>query len=135
LAFTIVEPIGIVAAISAFNHPPQSDRPSGRASDCRRLPVIVKPAPMTPLSCIDFVGLLHEAGLPPHWCQTFLPETDELAEALVTDPRISFLSLLKRTPDNVRYLGQSGEHILPTSFTARDPFLTFGTADRRDRQV
>jgi acyl-CoA reductase-like NAD-dependent aldehyde dehydrogenase len=56
--------------------------------------VIVKPAPMTPLSCINFIGLLHEAGLTPDWCQTFLPETNELAEALATDPRVSFLSFI-----------------------------------------
>ena len=29
--------------------------------------------------------------------------------------------LMKRAPDNVRYLGQFGEHILTRSFTARDP--------------
>ena len=28
---------------------------------------------------------------------------------------------MKRAPDNVRYLGQFGEHILKRSFTARDP--------------
>jgi acyl-CoA reductase-like NAD-dependent aldehyde dehydrogenase len=57
-------------------------------------PVIVKPATATPLSCVDFVGLLHEAGLPPAWCEIFLPETNELAEALATDPRIAFLSFI-----------------------------------------
>ena len=57
-------------------------------------PVIVKPANPTPLSCLDLVGLLHEAGLPRGWCQVFLAETNELAEALVTDPRIAFLSFI-----------------------------------------
>src|SRR6516165_2630040 len=28
--------------------------------------------------------------------------------------------MIKRAPDNVRYLGQFGEHILTRSFTARD---------------
>ena len=57
-------------------------------------PVIIKPAITTPLSCVEFVGLLHEAGLPPDWCQSLLPETNELAEALVTDSRIAFLSFI-----------------------------------------
>jgi acyl-CoA reductase-like NAD-dependent aldehyde dehydrogenase len=57
-------------------------------------PVIIKPAPTTPLSCIDLVALLHEAGLPEPWCQSFLPESNQLAEALVTDPRIAFLSFI-----------------------------------------
>jgi hypothetical protein len=29
--------------------------------------------------------------------------------------------MMKRAPDNVRYLGQFGEDILTRSFTARDP--------------
>jgi acyl-CoA reductase-like NAD-dependent aldehyde dehydrogenase len=57
-------------------------------------PVIIKPALATPLSCLDLVALVHEAGLPAGWCDTFLPDTNELAEALATDPRIAFLSFI-----------------------------------------
>jgi hypothetical protein len=39
--------------------------------------------------------------------------------------------MIKRAPDNVRYLGQFGEHILTRSFTARDPKPTFHTGGRR----
>jgi hypothetical protein len=39
--------------------------------------------------------------------------------------RVSLRSLgAAGVPDNVRYLGQFGEHILTRSFTARDPFRT-----------
>ncbi|MGK4422037.1 aldehyde dehydrogenase family protein, partial [Klebsiella pneumoniae] len=48
----------------------------------------------TPLCCRDFVALVHEAGLPEAWCQMFLPESNELAEKLVTDRRIAFLSFI-----------------------------------------
>lgn len=93
-AFTILEPIGIVAAISAFNHPLNLIVHQVVPAVAVGCPVIIKPAPTTPLSCIDLVALLHEAGLPEPWCQSFLPETNELAEALVTDPRIAFLSFI-----------------------------------------
>jgi acyl-CoA reductase-like NAD-dependent aldehyde dehydrogenase len=93
-AFTIIEPIGIVAAISAFNHPLNLIVHQVVPAVATGCPVIVKPANPTPLSCVEFVGLLHEAGLPPAWCQVFLPETNELAEALATDPRIAFLSFI-----------------------------------------
>jgi acyl-CoA reductase-like NAD-dependent aldehyde dehydrogenase len=93
-AFTIVEPIGVVAAISAFNHPLNLIVHQVVPAIAVGCPVIVKPAITTPLSCMDFVHLLHEAGLPPDWCQVFLPETNELAEALGTDPRIAFLSFI-----------------------------------------
>ena len=93
-AFTILEPIGVVAAISAFNHPLNLIVHQVVPAIAVGCPVIVKPALTTPLSCIDFVALLHGAGLPPEWCQVFLPETDEQAERLATDPRIAFLSFI-----------------------------------------
>ncbi len=93
-AFTIVEPIGVVAAISAFNHPLNLIVHQVAPAVAAGCPIIVKPASATPLSCIEFVHLLQEAGLPPEWCQVFLPETNELAEALATDPRIAFLSFI-----------------------------------------
>jgi acyl-CoA reductase-like NAD-dependent aldehyde dehydrogenase len=93
-AFTIVEPIGIVAAISAFNHPLNLIVHQVVPAIAVGCPVIIKPALPTPLSCIDFVALVHEAGLPPDWCQVFLAETNELAEALATDSRVAFLSFI-----------------------------------------
>ena len=93
-AFTIIEPIGIVAAISAFNHPLNLIVHQVVPAVAVGCPVIIKPANTTPLSCIELVSLVHEAGLPPDWCQVFLPETNELAEALVTDPRVAFLSFI-----------------------------------------
>jgi acyl-CoA reductase-like NAD-dependent aldehyde dehydrogenase len=93
-AFTIVEPIGPVAAISAFNHPLNLIVHQVVPAIAAGCPVIIKPAMATPLSCIDLVALVHEAGLPEVWCQTFLPETNDLAEALATDPRVAFLSFI-----------------------------------------
>jgi acyl-CoA reductase-like NAD-dependent aldehyde dehydrogenase len=93
-AFTILEPIGIVAAISAFNHPLNLIVHQVVPAIGAGCPAIVKPALTTPLSCIDFVALLHESGLPPEWCQVFLPESEELAETFATDPRIAFLSFI-----------------------------------------
>jgi acyl-CoA reductase-like NAD-dependent aldehyde dehydrogenase len=58
-AFTILEPIGLVAAISAFNHPLNLIVHQVVPAIAVGCPVIVKPAPATPLSCIDFVALLH----------------------------------------------------------------------------
>ncbi len=93
-ASTVIEPIGVVAAISAFNHPLNLIVHQVVPAIAVGCPVIVKPATPTPLSCRDFVALVHEAGLPEGWCQTFLPESNDLAEALATDPRVAFLSFI-----------------------------------------
>lgn len=93
-AFTTKEPLGIVAAISAFNHPLNLIVHQVAPAIATGCPVIVKPASTTPLSCRDFVALVHEAGLPEPWCQSFQPETNELAEKLATDRRVAFLSFI-----------------------------------------
>lgn len=93
-AFTTKEPIGIVAAISAFNHPLNLIVHQVAPAIAVGCPVIVKPAIATPLSCLDFVALVHEAGLPEPWCASFVVTDNELAERLATDRRIAFLSFI-----------------------------------------
>ncbi|NMG39264.1 aldehyde dehydrogenase family protein [Chelativorans sp. ZYF759] len=93
-AFTTREPIGIVAAISAFNHPLNLIVHQVAPAIAVGCPVIVKPASTTPLSCLDFVALLREAGLPEPWCQTFITDDNALAERLATDGRVAFLSFI-----------------------------------------
>lgn len=93
-AFTTKEPIGVVVAISAFNHPLNLIVHQVVPAIAAGCPVIVKPAPATPLCCQEFVRLVREAGLAEPWCQTFLPSDNALAERLVTDPRVAFLSFI-----------------------------------------
>ena len=93
-AFTTKEPIGVVAAISAFNHPLNLIVHQVAPAIAVGCPVIVKPAITTPLSCLDVVALVREAGLPEPWCQTFITQDNELAEKLATDGRVAFLSFI-----------------------------------------
>ena len=93
-AFTTREPIGVVVAISAFNHPLNLIVHQVAPAIATGCPVIVKPAPATPLCCQEFVRLVREAGLAEPWCQTFLPNDNALAERLATDPRVAFLSFI-----------------------------------------
>lgn len=94
VAFTQKEPIGVVVAVSAFNHPLNlivHQVGPAVASGC---PVIVKPAADTPLSCIRFVQILREAGLPDAWCQVVVTDERATAEKLVTDARVGFFSFI-----------------------------------------
>ncbi|EJN02307.1 aldehyde dehydrogenase family protein [Phyllobacterium sp. YR531] len=93
-AFTTKEPIGVVAAISAFNHPLNLIVHQIAPAIAVGCPVIIKPASTTPISCIELVKLFHEAGLDERWCQTLITEDNVLAELLATDPRIAFLSFI-----------------------------------------
>jgi len=93
-AFTTKEPIGVVVAISAFNHPLNLIVHQAVPAIATGCPVIVKPALTTPLTCLRFVEMVYEAGLPELWCQTAIIEDLALAERLATDPRLAFLSFI-----------------------------------------
>jgi acyl-CoA reductase-like NAD-dependent aldehyde dehydrogenase len=93
IAFTQGEPIGLVLAISAFNHPINlliHQVITALAAGC---PVLVKPSLKTPLTCLSIANLLYEAGLPEQWLQVLLLP-DSLTEKLAGDPRIKFLNFI-----------------------------------------
>jgi acyl-CoA reductase-like NAD-dependent aldehyde dehydrogenase len=94
LAFTTSEPIGVVVAVSAFNHPLNlivHQIGPAIASGC---PVIIKPAEDTPLSCFFLVDILRQAGLPDGWCQPVVAKDLTVAQKLVTDDRVAFFSFI-----------------------------------------
>jgi acyl-CoA reductase-like NAD-dependent aldehyde dehydrogenase len=94
LAMTTLEPIGPVLAFSAFNHALNLIVHQVGPAIAAGCPVIVKPAKATPLSCLRFVQLLREAGLPDEWCQPIIISDRALSERLVADRRVAFFSFI-----------------------------------------
>ena len=92
-AYTYREPRGVVLAISAFNHPFNLIVHQVITAIAAGCPVLVKPAPTTPLSCRALVEMVHEAGLPKDLCHFVFCDND-VAEGLVTDPRMAFLTFI-----------------------------------------
>lgn len=93
-AFTTREPLGPVVAISAFNHPLNLIVHQVVPAIAAGCPVLVKPAPVTPLTCLQFISLVYEAGLPMPWCQAVILDDNVFAEKLATDPRVAFLTFI-----------------------------------------
>ncbi|MGA2059563.1 MAG: aldehyde dehydrogenase family protein [Thermoguttaceae bacterium] len=94
LAFTRHEPIGVVAAFSAFNHPLNLIVHQVGPAIAAGCPVIVKPAKATPLSCFRLVNILREAGLPAEWCQAFVTTDNDVATEMIKDRRLGFFSFI-----------------------------------------
>jgi acyl-CoA reductase-like NAD-dependent aldehyde dehydrogenase len=92
-AFTIREPIGVVASVSAFNHPLNLIVHQVITAFAAGCPVIIKPASTTPLSCFALIDILKEAGLSEDWCQPIICN-NETAENLVTDKRVHYFSFI-----------------------------------------
>ncbi len=93
VAFTFREPIGVVAAISAFNHPFNLAIHQLIPAVATGCPVIIKPALNTPLSCLNLLDALYESGLPEQWARGIIVD-DTLSEKLATDHRVNYLTFI-----------------------------------------
>lgn len=94
ITFSIHEPIGVVVAVSAFNHPLNLIVHQVVPAVAAGCPVLVKPAAATPISCFRLVALLRAAGLPDAWCQVVTPTNNAIATQMVSDPRCAFFSFI-----------------------------------------
>ena len=92
-AHTILEPIGVVVAVSAFNHPLNLAIHQVIPAIATGCPVIIKPASLTPLCTLRLAELIQQAGLPVGWVQVALL-SNENAEKLVIDSRVAFFSFI-----------------------------------------
>ena len=93
MAYTMKEPIGVVAAISAFNHPLNLAVHQTVPAIAVGSPVIIKPSETTPMSAMNFVEILYEAGLPKAWCQVVVCHREE-AQYLATSSKIDYLTFI-----------------------------------------
>lgn len=93
MAYTFKEPIGVVAAISAFNHPLNLAVHQVIPAIAVGCPVIIKPAMQTPLSACRLIEILQEAGLPEGWAQVVVCDTPS-SEFLATSEEIDFLTFI-----------------------------------------
>jgi acyl-CoA reductase-like NAD-dependent aldehyde dehydrogenase len=92
-AFTVLEPIGVVVAVSAFNHPLNLAIHQVIPALTVGCPVIIKPAALTPLCTLRLCELIQQAGMPTGWVQVALTNRVN-SEMLVTDARVAFFSFI-----------------------------------------
>jgi acyl-CoA reductase-like NAD-dependent aldehyde dehydrogenase len=87
-------PVGVVAALSAFNHPLNLLVHQGVPALAAGCPVIIKPSEKVPLSARRLEALVHESGCPEGAWQTLVTADVGLAQALACDPRVAFVSFI-----------------------------------------
>jgi acyl-CoA reductase-like NAD-dependent aldehyde dehydrogenase len=92
-AYTLIEPAGVVLAVSAFNHPVNLIIHQVIPAVAAGCPVIVKPAAATPLSCFSVVDMLYKSGLPGQWCRAIVCDR-EVTQKIIADHRIQFVTFI-----------------------------------------
>src|SRR5215475_12379404 len=99
--FTVLEPLGVVAAITPWNFPVVSPvRKIVPALACGNT-VIFKPASLTPWTATFITSLFEKAGLPPGVLNLVIGSGD-CGEKLITDPRVRGISFTGSTAVGIR---------------------------------
>ena len=90
-------PVGVVAAIAAYNFPVTNM--AGKIAPALAMgnTVVVKPPTQDPLGVIRMVELFEEAGLPPGVVNTVSANTVEAAEAITGSPDVDMISFTGST--------------------------------------
>jgi acyl-CoA reductase-like NAD-dependent aldehyde dehydrogenase len=92
VGFTVRRPIGVVAAITPFNFPANLVAHKIAPALAAGCPVVLKPAPQTPMSAIALAELEVEAGLPSGWLNVVLGPEAEIGDVLLEDPRVAMIT-------------------------------------------
>ncbi len=90
--FTKREPVGVISAITPFNHPlnmvAHKIAPAIATNNC----VVCKPTDLTPLTAIRLADILYEAGLPPQMFQVVTGLPDDIGDEMILNPLINVIT-------------------------------------------
>jgi betaine-aldehyde dehydrogenase len=128
--YTRREPLGVVAAIGAWNYPIQIACWKAAAALAAGNAMIFKPAEATPLTALKLAEILTEAGLP-HGVYNVVQGAAETGRALVRHPGVAKISLTgeSRTGRSVmREAAETLKHVT-LELGGKSPLVIFDDAD------
>jgi aldehyde dehydrogenase (NAD+) len=128
--FTLLEPVGVVAAVLTWNHPLANVQmvvaPALAAGCC----VVIKPPEAAPFACLRFGRLCEEAGLPPGVVNV-LPGAPDAGDALVRHPGVDKISFVGGSAIGARIQAAAAESLTPLvlELGGKSAALVFPDAD------
>lgn len=129
--YTLREPIGVVAAITAWNSPvlmAAYKLGPGLAAGCT---FVLKPAEHTALSTLAFVRLSEEAGFPPGVINVVTGDGPNVGEPLVAHPGVNKVAFTGSSSTGIRVATAAAAHLAPVMLElgGKSPQVVFEDAD------
>lgn len=131
VCFTVFEPLGVIAAICAFNFPGVLFSHKAAAALCAGNSVILKPASDTPGATMLMTKLLLEAGVPGNAAQCITGSGSVVGDALVSDPRVAGVTLTGSTAVGLHIAKICASQLKPCSLElgGNDPLVIMDDTD------
>jgi aldehyde dehydrogenase (NAD+) len=127
--FTLREPLGLVAAITPFNHPLNQVAHKVAPAIAAGAPMILKPSEKTPLTAVKFAELLYVAGLPGWMLSVMVGSIEEVVEPLIRDERVGLVTFTGGTAVGKRIASIAGYKRLCLELGGNDPLIVLEDAD------
>ena len=128
--YTRREPLGVCAAIGAWNYPIQIAAWKAAPALAAGNAVVFKPSENTPLSALALAEILTEAGLP-EGLFNVVQGAGETGAALSSHPGIAKVSLTGSVPTGKKVMALAGEHMKQATMElgGKSPLIVFDDAD------
>lgn len=128
-AATWREPVGLVVAITPFNHPlNQVVHKVGPALAANNT-VVLKPSEKTPLTALRFAKILLDNGLPAPMLSVLTGEADQIGPALVSHPEVDLVSFTGSVEVGEEITRIAGVKKLCLELGGNDPLIVLEDAD------
>ncbi|WP_099867853.1 NAD-dependent succinate-semialdehyde dehydrogenase [Pararhizobium haloflavum] len=129
----IHQPVGVVAAFSAWNFPallPARKIAAALGAGCS---IIVKPAGEAPGSCAALVQACHDAGIPKGVVNYLTGNSDLIAKRLIASPIVRKVSLTGSVPvgKQILHLAADGVKKVSMELGGHGPVVVFDDVDAR----
>lgn len=129
-AYTVREPLGVVAGIGAWNYPIQIACWKAAPALASGNATIFKPSELTPLTALKLAEIFQEAGLPDGLFNVLLGD-GRTGGSLVSHPGIAKVSLTGSVPTGKKILQSSADTMkhVTLELGGKSPLIVFSDAD------
>ena len=121
--FTKREPVGVISAITPFNHPlnmvSHKIAPAIATNNC----VVCKPTELTPLTAIMLADILYEAGLPPEMFQIVTGTPADIGDEMVMNKNINVITFTGGVRVGKIIAGKAGYTRAALELGGNDPLI------------
>jgi putative phosphonoacetaldehyde dehydrogenase len=121
--------LGVITAITPFNHPMNQVAHKVVPSIATNNRMVLKPSEKVPFSAIFFADLLYEAGLPPEMLSVVTGDPREIADELITNPRVDLVTFTGGVAIGKYIASKAGYRRVVLELGGNDPIIVMEDAD------
>jgi putative phosphonoacetaldehyde dehydrogenase len=121
--------LGVITAITPFNHPMNQVAHKVVPSIATNNRMVLKPSEKVPFSAILFADILYQAGLPPEMLSVVTGDPREIADELVTNPRVDLVTFTGGVAIGKAIAAKAGYRRVVLELGGNDPIIVMEDAD------